>query len=224
MGALSSVSSSDMVRCGDMTNAIVELNMSDFLDEDLSEFSRQEVEGDRVVLRPLGEADVQPLFALIEESREFLSEHLPWPAEECRSPEDVSAKIDAWDMQAQMSNGACWGIFEKSASSSDGLKIAGCIMLGWVQWKNRSATVSYWLGQKFCGRGLATEALLLVAGESFAMGLNRLELTASVNNPKSAAVARRAGFQEEGVCREYECLHGHFEDHVRFSLLARDFC
>ena len=198
--------------------------MSDFLDENLSEFSRQEVEGERVVLRPLGEADVQPLFALIEESREFLSEHLPWPAEECRSPEDVSAKIDAWDMQAQMSNGACWGIFEKSLSSSDGLKIAGCIMLGWVQWKNRSATVSYWLGQKFCGRGLATEALLLVAGESFAMGLNRLELTASVNNPKSAAVARRAGFQEEGVCREYECLHGHFEDHVRFSLLARDFC
>ncbi len=224
MGALSSVSSSDMVRCGDMTNAIVELNMSDFLDEDLSEFSRQEVEGDRVVLRPLGEADVQPLFALIEESREFLSEHLPWPAEECRSPEDVSAKIDAWDMQAQMSNGACWGIFEKSMSSSDGLKIAGCIMLGWVQWKNRSATVSYWLGQKFCGRGLATEALLLVAGESFAMGLNRLELTASVSNPKSAAVARRAGFLEEGVSREYECLHGHFEDHVRFSLLAKDFC
>lgn len=224
MGVLSSASSSDMVRCGDMTNAIVGLNMSDFLDENLREFSLQEVEGESVVLRPLGEADVQPLFELIEGSREFLLEHLPWPSEECRTLEDVSAKIDAWDMQAQMSNGACWGIFEKSASSSDGLKIAGCIMLGWVQWKNRSATVSYWLGQKFCGRGLATEALLLVAGESFAMGLNRLELTASVNNPKSAAVARRAGFQEEGVCREYECLHGHFEDHIRFSLLARDFC
>ena len=125
-------------------------------------------------------------------------------------------------MQAQMANGACWGIFEKGANAD--LKIAGCIMLGWVQLKNRSATVSYWLGQKFCGRGLATEALLLVAGESFAMGLNRLELTSSVNNPKSAAVARRAGFQEEGLCREYECLHGHFEDHIRFSLLAKDFC
>ena len=121
-----------------------------------------------------------------------------------------------------MANGACWGIFEKVANAD--LKIAGCIMLGWVQWKNRSATVSYWLGQDFCGRGLATEALLLVAGESFAMGLNRLELTSSVNNLKSVAVARRAGFQEEGVCREYELLHGHFEDHIRFSLLARDFC
>jgi ribosomal-protein-serine acetyltransferase len=203
---------------------LIGLNMSDFLDDELCEFSLQEVEGERVVLRPLGESDVQPLFELIESSREFLSEHLPWPVQECCTPEDVSAKIDAWDLQAQMANGACWGIFEKSASSSDGLKIAGCIMLGWVQWKNRSGTVSYWLGQDFCGRGLATEALLLVAGEAFAMGLNRLELTSSVNNPKSVAVARRAGFTEEGVCREYEWLHGHFEDHIRFSLLAKDFC
>ncbi|SHK74278.1 GNAT family N-acetyltransferase [Fibrobacter sp. UWB12] len=202
--------------------------MSDFLDDEPYEFSLQEVEGERVVLRPLGEADVQPLFELIDESREFLSEHLPWPAEECRTPEDVSAKIDAWDMQAQMANGACWGIFEKipeGAGSNDSRgKIAGCIMLGWVQWKNRSATVSYWLGQKFCGRGLATETLILASSEAFAMGLNRLELTSSVRNPKSAAVARRAGFQEEGLCREYERIHGHFEDHLRFSLLAKDFC
>lgn len=202
--------------------------MSDFLDDEPYEFSLQEVEGERVVLRPLGEADVQSLFELIDGSREFLSEHLPWPAEECCTLEDVSAKIDAWDMQAQMANGACWGVFEKNpegAGSNDSRgKIAGCIMLGWVQWKHRSATVSYWLGQKFCGRGLATEALILASSEAFAMGLNRLELTSSVRNPKSAAVARRAGFQEEGLCREYERIHGHFEDHLRFSLLAKDFC
>ena len=217
--------------------------MNDFLDDELCELPQQDVVGDCVVLRPLGTADAQSLFELIEDSREFLSEHLPWPAEECRSSEDVVSRIDSWNLQAQMANGACWGIFEKvkgaaavdgnalvgecagtGAGACEGLKIAGCIMLGWVQWKHRSATVSYWLGKNFCGRGLATEALLLVAGEAFAMGLNRLELTSSVRNPKSAAVARRAGFQEEGLCREYERLHGKFEDHWRFSLLAKDFC
>ena len=196
------------------------------LGDEPCEFTLQEVVGERVVLRPLAESDAQSLFALIDGSREFLQEHLPWP-EECLMSEGVSARIDSWNMQAEMANGACWGIFEKSPEGADSSeareKIAGCIMLGWVQWKHRSATVSYWLGQEFCGRGLATEALLLVAAEAFAMGLNRLELSASVRNPKSAAVARRAGFQEEGVCRECECLHGHFEDHVRFSLLARDF-
>jgi Acetyltransferases, including N-acetylases of ribosomal proteins len=201
--------------------------MSNLLDDEPCEFSLQEIDGERVVLRPLGEADASSLFELIDQSRDFLSEHLPWP-DECRSAEDVASRIEAWDMQAQMANGACWGIFEKIPAEKSGEppheKIAGCIMLGWVQWKHRSAMVSYWLGESYCGRGLATEALLLAAGEAFALGLNRLELSTSVNNPKSAAVARRAGFCEEGVCREYERLHGHFEDHVRFSLLARDFC
>ncbi len=183
------------------------------------EFSLEEIVGEHVVLRPLGEVDAQSLFELIDESREFLQGHLPWP-EECTSVQNVASRIDSWNLQAQMANGACWGIFEKVANAD--LKIAGCIMLGWVQWKHRSATVSYWLGKRFCGRGLATEALLLAASEAFALGLNRLELTASVHNPKSVAVARRAGFQEEGLCREYERLHGKFEDHLRLSLLARD--
>ena len=87
------------------------LNDMEF-DNEPCEFVLQEVVGERVVLRPLGESDVLPLFRLIDESREFLSEHLPWP-DECRVVEDVSSRIDSWDMQAQMANGACWGIFEK---------------------------------------------------------------------------------------------------------------
>ena len=195
--------------------------MSEFEDDEMrNEIPLERIDGERVVLRPLGESDARPLFTLIDESRDFLSEHLPWP-DECDSVACVVAKIDAWEMQAQMANGACWGIFEKTP---EGEVVAGCIVLGWVQWAHRSATISYWLGRRFCGRGLATEALLLIAGEAFAMGLNRLELSASVNNPKSAAVARRAGFREEGVCREYERLHGRYEDHIRFALLAKDFC
>ena len=196
--------------------------MSERIDSvmELNEIPLEEIAGDRVVLRPLSKPDVQPLFTLIDESRDFLSEHLPWP-NECQSTEYVSAMIESWEMQSQMANGACWGIFEKTPS---GEVVAGCIMLGYVQWANRSATVSYWLGKRFCGRGLATEALLLMASEAFAIGINRLELSASVHNPKSAAVARRAGFCEEGICREYECLHGRYEDHIRFALLAKDFC
>ena len=196
--------------------------MGEIVDDELElcEIPLGEIVGERVVLRLLSESDALPLFSLIDESRDFLSEHLPWP-DECDSVACVSAKIESWEMQTQMANGACWGIFEKTPA---GEVVAGSIMLGWVQWMHRSATVSYWLGRRFCGRGLATEALLLIAGEAFAMGLNRLELSASVNNPKSAAVARRAGFREEGICREYERLHGQFEDHIRFALLAKDFC
>ena len=63
----------------------------------------------------------------------------------------------------------------------------------------------------------------MLARHAFAeLGLNRLEISASVSNPASIAVATRAGFTEEGISREYEFINGNFEDHMRLSLLARD--
>ena len=207
--------------------------MEDFL----TEIPDIAIEGERVTLRLLHGPDAPALYPVIDASRDFLSRHLPWPAE-CTSVEDVEARIESWEMQALMANGACWGIFEQESSTlkpADGTvpassrqpassqRLAGVIVLGWIQAAHRSASVSYWLGETFTGRGLATEALRLLARHAFAeLGLNRLEISASVSNPASIAVATRAGFTEEGVCREYEFINGNFEDHMRLSLLARD--
>ena len=199
--------------------------MEDFLDE----IPDTELRGDRVTLRLLHESDAEALFAVIDKSRAFLLRHLPWPAQ-CLDADDVAARIESWEIQAQMANGACWGIFEQGARSltSAGVQqpagnLAGVIILGWIQALHRSATVSYWLGEEFTGRGLATEALRTLSRFAFdRLGLNRLEISAAVANPKSAAVATRAGFMQEGICRDYEFINGKFEDHMRLSLLARD--
>ena len=192
--------------------------MEDFL----LEIPDAPVEGERVVLRLLHEPDAEPLFAVIDESRDFLARHLPWP-DGCRSVADVAARIESWEMQAEMANGACWGIFERPQGSASAPVLTGVIVLGWIQAAHLSASVSYWLGEKFTGRGLATEALRQLSRYAFGeLGLNRLEISASVANAESRAVATRAGFVQEGICREYERIHGHFEDHVRFSLLAKD--
>ena len=191
--------------------------MEDFL----TEIPDTPIEGERVTLRLLHEGDAPALFSLIDGSREFLARHLPWPAE-CTCVEDVESRIDSWEIQAQMANGACWGIFAKGAGSLNS-ELAGVIILGWIQAAHLSASVSYWLGECFTGRGLATDALKILSHFAFnRLGLNRLEISASVTNAKSAAVATRAGFTPEGTCREYEFVNGKFVDHVRFSLLARD--
>lgn len=191
--------------------------MENFLDE----IPDEELRGERVTLRLLHEGDAPALFSLIDGSREFLARHLPWPAE-CTCVEDVESRIDSWEIQAQMANGACWGIFAKGAGSLNS-ELAGVIILGWIQAAHLSASVSYWLGECFTGRGLATDALKILSHFAFnRLGLNRLEISASVTNAKSAAVATRAGFTPEGTCREYEFINGKFVDHVRFSLLARD--
>ena len=134
-------------------------------------------------------------------------------------PRDGVSDVQKLQMQSQMGNGACWGIFEKAWGC---LRVAGCIIVGWVQWAHRSATVSYWLGENFTGRGLATESLKLVSQKLFSIGINRIELSAAENNPKSAAVARRAGFSEEGISRDFERINGIFRNHIRFSRLAKD--
>ena len=110
--------------------------------------------------------------------------------------------------------------FEKTAGGDN---LAGCIFIGWVHPEHRSATISYWLGQNFTGRGLATEALNLLCKFCFeALKLNRLEITAAVENKASIALAKRCGFKEEGVSRDFECLRGQYHDHLRLSKLARD--
>lgn len=213
--------------------------MENFLDE----IPDEELCDERVTLRLLHEGDAPALFSLIDGSREFLARHLPWPAE-CTCVEDVESRIESWEIQAQMANGACWGIFAKGAGSSqsagslrpaDGLvpassqqhasdlQLAGVIILGWIQAAHLSASVSYWLGECFTGRGLATDALKILSHFAFnRLGLNRLEISASVTNKASQAVATRAGYTQEGFSREFERINGKFEDHVRFSRLARD--
>ena len=187
------------------------LYMDDFLDE----IPDEELRGERVTLRLLHGPDAPALYSVIDGSREFLARHLPWPAE-CDSVEDVESRIDTWEIQADMANGACWGIFE-------GAQLAGVIILGWIQAAHLSANISYWLGEKFTHRGLATESLRLLSHFAFTeLGLNRLEISASVTNKASQAVATRARFREEGISREFERINGKFVDHVRFARLASD--
>ena len=195
--------------------------MEDFL----TEIHDTPIEGERVTLRLLHGPDAPALYPVIDASRDFLSRHLPWPAD-CTSVEDVESRIDTWELQADMANGACWGIFVKPAGS---LKpepkpvLAGVIILGWIQAAHLSANISYWLGEKFTHRGLATESLRLLSHFAFTeLGLNRLEISASVTNAASQAVATRAGFREEGISREFERINGKFVDHVRLARLASD--
>ena len=185
----------------------------------LDEIPETELPGERVVLRALHEPEAAELYRLIDASRGHLAQFLPWPPD-CNSVEDVIDRLETWEMQAQMGNGACWGIFEKTVGGDN---LAGCIFIGWVHLEHRSATISYWLGQGFTGRGLATEALNLLCKFCFeTLGLNRLEITAAVENKASIALAKRCGFKEEGVSRDFECLRGQFRDHLRLSKLACD--
>lgn len=180
-------------------------------------FETTTLKGERVTLVGLRESDVEAVYALVQESREHLMAHLPWVQD--TSVTDIKKKVRSWVLAEQLSQGGCWKIMLSGNGAS---KFAGVIMME-VRLSNHSATISYWLGEGFCGKGYMTESLKALAKFCLCeLGLHRLEITASVNNPQSAAVALRAGFKEEGLCREYEIIGDAFVDHRLFSLLKTD--
>ncbi len=196
-------------------------NYEDFFTE---VFETATLKGERVTLKGIRETTTGPgsaesIFRAIEGSRDFLTEHLPWIQE--TDVFDLEKRIRSWVLNERFGQGGCWLIFKNSPDELEGI-FAGSIMME-INIRNHSATLSYWLCKPFTGQGLMTESVKLITKFAFeTLKLNRLELLVSVHNGKSAAVAMRCGFMEEGINRDFELINGKFVDHRRFSLLARD--
>jgi RimJ/RimL family protein N-acetyltransferase len=109
------------------------------------------------------------------------------------------------------------GAYAKDASVSPTLTLwairsrdilSGGILRGVIELRLEplgSATVGFWLGRDHRGQGIMTEALQALveyAFEEAGLGLTRLHWESLVGNYGSAIVARRAGFQFEGVSRQ----------------------
>jgi RimJ/RimL family protein N-acetyltransferase len=76
----------------------------------------------------------------------------------------------------------------------------GHVMLHTVAWRHRRAEVGYWLVPQARGRGIGRTAVALVVGWAFTeLGLERIEITTTVDNEAARALAASLGFHEEGV-------------------------
>ncbi len=59
--------------------------------------------------------------------------------------------------------------------------------------------MGYWVARPFWGRGLATEACVALVGIARTLGLNSLEGSYFVDNPASARVLEKLGFEPLGI-------------------------
>ena len=72
------------------------------------------------------------------------------------------------------------------------------------------------------GRGLITRAVRLLCDWLFEEGVGRIEIRTHPANEPSQQVARRAGFQREGLERRSIWLHNERQDAILWSLLPDD--
>ncbi len=180
---------------------------------ELSSLAESVFVGGRVVLSFLEMSDAEELLYLVDTSRSSLGKWLPW-VEGFRTLQDARSSIDAYETQRRMGNGGAFGI----RLEEDGA-LAGEFILQWIDAQNRIASLGYFLGSAFEGKGLAWEAGRLVLGFLRTAGIHRVEVSAATENAKSNALAERLGFRMEGIAEDAEFLHGKFWNHNRWALV-----
>lgn len=81
-----------------------------------------------------------------------------------------------------------------------------------------SAEIGYWLGESYWGRGIVTEALLLVTEYVFGAGnLLRLFALPFADNVASTRVLEKAGFVREAVLRSSSVKYGQPRDQALYA-------
>ena len=166
-------------------------------------------------LVPLDLAYADELFALTDANRAYLRQWLPW-LDSVRGVDDTRTFIRAAQGQAARNDGI------QLALTVEG-RIAGVIGHHHVDWRNRSTSLGYWIGESYQGRGLTTAACRALISRAFDTGrLNRIEIRCASGNHRSRAIPVRLGLREEGLLRDAEWLYDHFVDHVVYAALARE--
>lgn len=116
-----------------------------------------------------------------------------------------------------------WAVLDPDAPA--GPAVVGVVGVS-VDAANRNGWFWYWMNASHRGRGLTTGAARAGAGWALSdepgAGLHRLELGHRVNNPASAAVARAAGFVQEGLEREKFLVDGERIDVATYGRLRSD--
>ena len=155
------------------------------------------------------------LFSLIEANRARLRQWLPW-LDTTTCAQDSRLWIDHVREQYAQREAVNLGIFHQHA-------LVGVIGLDTIDWAHRKASLGYWLGAQWQGRGLCTRSCRALLAHAFQkLELNRIELYCAPQNHRSRALPLRLGFSREGLLRRAEWLYDHYEDHELFSLLAAE--
>jgi ribosomal-protein-serine acetyltransferase len=159
--------------------------------------------------------DAQRIFELIDNSRSYLREWLPWI--------DYSNKIEDTKefIEAGRKN------FAESKSMSTVIlfnrEIVGIAGFNEINWLNKTAYIGYWLGEEYQGKGIMTRVAQALTNYAFQhLNLNKVEIRVAVDNKKSRSIPEKLGFTNEGCIRQAEWLYDHYVDHIIYGILKTD--
>lgn len=147
---------------------------------------------ERLTLRPLNPSDAPVLHSLVndwEVSRTLAAVPFPYPRE----------LADDWIAATRRDLDAGTAV-HLAITGQEGTEeiLVGVVGLR-IAKGTRTGRLGYWVGRRFWGHGVATEAATRFAHWGLAnLDIDRLEAHVATDNPASAAVLRRIGFRQIG--------------------------
>jgi ribosomal-protein-alanine N-acetyltransferase len=178
-----------------------------------------DVRGDRVYLRPPSMQDYAAWAELRALSRQHLSPWEPQWARDELTRSSYRRRLRAAQREARDDLGYSYLIFAETPQRLvGGLNISN-VRRGIAQ----TASIGYWIGAPYAGRGLMTEAVRAIAPFAFtSLRLHRLEAACLPTNAASMRVLAKAGFRLEGLARQYLKIDGRWQDHDLYAMLHDD--
>ena len=182
--------------------------------------SKKKLTGERVFLRPPKRRDALKWQKLRMSSKSFLVPWEPsWDASSC-SRRAYLRYFKNSNYLANMDRAYSFLIFK-----NDDKTLLGGINVGNVRrGVSQSASLGYWIGEKYSRNGYMKEALKLLIPSLFVdLRLNRIEAATLEENIASKNLLKKIGFKKEGVLRKYLKINGTWRDHILYGLLENDF-
>lgn len=126
-------------------------------------------------------------------------------------------RMRRYRLDAVQGVGYAFFVFERESG-----RLAGGITLSNIRYGvAQTASIGYWMGEEFAGRGYMPAALELLVSHSFGtLRLHRLEAACIPGNQRSIRVLEKAGFSREGLLKSYLKINGAWQDHYLYARIA----
>jgi RimJ/RimL family protein N-acetyltransferase len=137
----------------------------------------------------------ESIFKTIDKNRKHLEPWFPWPKSTLKVEDSLKYLFDK-EQETETGKKVEYGIFINN-------EYIGNISIFYINEKNKSGEIGYWLSSLHTRNGYMTEAVKILEKEVFEeMKLNRIQIKCDEKNKASSGVAKKCGYKYEGKLRE----------------------
>jgi len=159
---------------------------------------------------------VEPKFAaeylaIVSNQRDYLAEWLAWPPHAENEEFFLNFIRKSLHDYADGKSLVCAMIYKD--------EVAGNISFNTINYDLQKVEIGYWLRRDLQGKGIVSKSLLKLVDYAFTeLNMQKIQISAAIDNQASRSVCERLGFKLEGIITRAENLNGRVVDHAVYGL------